>query len=79
MAGSKEMDEFEYQLQAQQHSTQETPSSTETQTYTDPNDGTVYEWDSQRRGWFPKVNDQYSIGSWLRIFVSVWCRLMEAS
>ena len=24
-------------------------------TYTDPNDGTVYEWDEKRRGWMPKV------------------------
>lgn len=27
----------------------------ERQTYVDPTDGTVYEWDSQKRGWFPKV------------------------
>jgi len=24
-------------------------------TYTDPNDGTVYEWDAEKRGWIPKV------------------------
>lgn len=24
-------------------------------TYTDPNDGTVYEWDEAKRGWIPKV------------------------
>ena len=23
--------------------------------YTDPNDGTQYEWDDQKRAWFPKV------------------------
>lgn len=27
----------------------------ERQTYVDPTDGTVYEWDSEKRGWFPKV------------------------
>ena len=24
-------------------------------TYEDPNDGTVYEWDEEKRAWFPKV------------------------
>ena len=24
-------------------------------TYTDPNDGTIYEWDAEKRGWIPKV------------------------
>ena len=24
-------------------------------TYVDPSDGTVYEWDSDKKGWFPKV------------------------
>ena len=27
----------------------------ERQTYVDPSDGTVYEWDADKRGWFPKV------------------------
>lgn len=27
----------------------------ERQTYVDPSDGTVYEWDGEKRGWFPKV------------------------
>ena len=26
-----------------------------THTYQDPNDGTVYEWDAEKRAWFPKV------------------------
>lgn len=25
-------------------------------TYTDPNDGTVYEWHEEKRAWFPKVS-----------------------
>ena len=29
-------------------------------TYTDPNDGTVYEWDEVKRGWIPKVNQKRS-------------------
>lgn len=28
-------------------------------TYTDPNDGTVYEWDQEKRGWIPKVLFSY--------------------
>ena len=52
------MDEFEYQLRAEKEeregkSTEE--SSTNNKTYIDPSDGTVYEWDEKRNGWFPKV------------------------
>ena len=50
----KDLEEFEYQLQAQQQSKPDEGASG-TQTYTDPKDGTVYEWDNERRGWFPKV------------------------
>ncbi|XP_054710644.1 HIV Tat-specific factor 1-like [Uloborus diversus] len=28
-------------------------------TYTDPNDGTVYEWDADKQAWFPKVDDDF--------------------
>ncbi|XP_057306508.1 HIV Tat-specific factor 1 homolog [Hydractinia symbiolongicarpus] len=28
-------------------------------TYTDPNDGTVYEWDPEKRGWIPKIDDDF--------------------
>lgn len=31
----------------------------ERQTYVDPTDGTVYEWDSEKRGWFPKVDEDF--------------------
>lgn len=27
--------------------------------YTDPNDGTVYEWDTEKNAWFPKVDDDF--------------------
>ncbi len=29
--------------------------SSQSYTYKDPNDGTVYEWDEEKRAWFPKV------------------------
>ena len=50
-------EDFEYQLQAEKES-QATSTAQEqatAATYTDPNDGTVYEWDAQKKGWFPKV------------------------
>jgi len=28
-------------------------------TYTDPNDGTVYEWDESKRGWIPKIDEDF--------------------
>lgn len=28
-------------------------------TYTDPTDGTVYEWDAVQRGWIPKIDDDF--------------------
>lgn len=28
-------------------------------TYTDPNDGTVYEWDDKKRGWIPKIDEDF--------------------
>ena len=34
---------------------EETSSSSGPRVYTDPNDGTQYEWDDQKRAWFPKV------------------------
>lgn len=52
--------DFQYQLRAQEEFKetqrwQQTPSGVTGNTYIDPSDGTVYEWDPQRRGWFPKV------------------------
>ena len=50
------MDEFEYQLRAQKEEQEGRCSEeTATKTWVDPNDGTVYEWDAERNGWFPKV------------------------
>ena len=30
-------------------------------TYVDPSDGTVYEWDAEKRGWFPKVYEKENL------------------
>ena len=51
------MDEFEYQLRAEKEEREKKGGEevNNAATYTDPTDGTVYEWDSQKNGWFPKV------------------------
>lgn len=50
------MDDFEYQLRAEQEEQEgRRKEETATKTWVDPNDGTVYEWDAERNGWFPKV------------------------
>lgn len=57
------MEELKKQAEVAQ-STQEQPAwekymqqnvQTGQYTYTDPSDGTVYEWDPEKRGWIPKV------------------------
>ena len=30
-----------------------------TKTYTDPSDGTVFEWDEEKKAWFPKLDDEF--------------------
>lgn len=49
-------DDFQVQLQMEE---EERQKAQEGYTYTDPNDGTVYEWDMQRNAWFPKVDDDF--------------------
>ena len=57
----QEMNDFEFQLQAERlHVEQGTEGGwNKQQTYTDPSDGTVYEWDAERKGWFPKVGSNW--------------------
>lgn len=51
------MDEFEYQLRAEQEEQEgKRKEECSAKTYVDPSDGTVYEWDNERNGWFPKVH-----------------------
>lgn len=47
VAAADQKPEWEKYLEQNQH--------TGEYTYTDPTDGTVYEWDEQKRGWIPKV------------------------
>ena len=54
---SMEPTDFDYQLQAEKEysGSEGVQQRTAGGTYTDPRDGTVYEWDAQKQGWFPKV------------------------
>ena len=47
-----EEDDFERQLQLEK---EEQYKQEQGYTYTDPNDGTVYDWDTEKQAWFPKV------------------------
>ena len=53
-------DDFEFQLRAQQ---QLLGGSGGIATYVDPTDNTVYEWDEEKRAWFPKVQFFYIMHS----------------
>ena len=58
MSGQRDQSDFEFQLQAERLAAESGTAGgwDKTQTYTDPSDGTVYEWDAGRKGWFPKVS-----------------------
>lgn len=47
--------EFMEQLQMQELYGQRKDDGSEPYTYTDPEDGTVYDWDHEKKAWFPKV------------------------
>ena len=57
MSGRQGQGDFEFQLESERlHAAEGNEGGWDKQrTYTDPNDGTVYEWDVERKGWFPKV------------------------
>lgn len=55
---ASELEDFEYQLRAEQSYAVAAPpvlAQSSASTYVDPSDGTVYEWDEKQRGWVPKV------------------------
>lgn len=55
-----EDEDFEFQLRQQQLHSETAGQQSEGEqggaTYTDPSDGTVYEWDAEKRAWFPKAS-----------------------
>lgn len=56
MSGGNEANkEFKDQLRMQELYAQRTADDSDPYTYTDPEDGTVYDWDQDKKAWFPKV------------------------
>ncbi|XP_019848654.1 PREDICTED: HIV Tat-specific factor 1-like [Amphimedon queenslandica] len=51
-------EDFKYQLEAQKVEASKKEDGG-LATYTDPTDGTVYEWDPEKRAWFPKIDNTF--------------------
>ncbi|XP_011664875.1 HIV Tat-specific factor 1 homolog [Strongylocentrotus purpuratus] len=51
-----EAEDFEYQLKLEQEEQWKRDNG---YIYTDPNDGTMYEWDPEKKAWFPKVDENF--------------------
>ncbi|XP_061755219.1 HIV Tat-specific factor 1 [Nerophis ophidion] len=51
--------EFEEQLRMQQLYSRGRNDGSDPNTYTDPNDGTVYDWDHEKKAWFPKITEDF--------------------
>jgi len=51
-------DDFEYQLE-QESRERLAKSGAHNNTYIDPNDGTEYEWNYEKKAWFPKIDDDF--------------------
>lgn len=61
MSGESEANkEFEEQLRLQKLYGQRNDDGSDPFTYTDPEDGTVYDWDHEKKAWFPKVRAPFS-------------------
>lgn len=53
--GKEANKEFMEQLRLQELYGQTNEDGSNPFTYTDPEDGTVYDWDHEKKAWFPKV------------------------
>lgn len=53
--GAEANKEFMEQLRLQELYSQTNEDGSNPFTYTDPEDGTVYDWDHEKKAWFPKV------------------------
>lgn len=52
-------DEFEKQLQLEKAEKERQQQASDPYTYVDPSDGTVYEWDYEKKAWFPKITEDF--------------------
>ncbi|XP_006784970.1 HIV Tat-specific factor 1 [Neolamprologus brichardi] len=51
--------EFMEQLRLQELYGQRNEDGSDPYTYTDPEDGTVYDWDHEKKAWFPKITEDF--------------------
>ncbi|XP_069002233.1 17S U2 SnRNP complex component HTATSF1 [Embiotoca jacksoni] len=51
--------EFTEQLRMQELYGQKNEDGSDPNTYTDPEDGTVYDWDPEKKAWFPKITEDF--------------------
>ncbi|CAJ1063606.1 HIV Tat-specific factor 1 isoform X1 [Xyrichtys novacula] len=51
--------EFMEQLRLQELYGQRPADGSDPYTYTDPEDGTVYDWDHEKKAWFPKITEDF--------------------
>lgn len=51
--------EFMEQLRMQELYDQRNADGSDPYTYTDPRDGTVYDWDHEKKAWFPKITEDF--------------------
>ncbi|XP_040005820.1 HIV Tat-specific factor 1 [Xiphias gladius] len=56
---SKANKEFLEQLRMQELYSQKNEDGSDPYTYTDPEDGTVYDWDHEKKAWFPKITEDF--------------------
>ncbi|KAI3373214.1 hypothetical protein L3Q82_006529 [Scortum barcoo] len=57
--GSDANKEFLEQLRLQELYSQRNEDGSDPYTYTDPEDGTVYDWDHEKKAWFPKITEDF--------------------
>ncbi|XP_030293198.1 17S U2 SnRNP complex component HTATSF1 [Sparus aurata] len=51
--------EFMEQLRMQELYGKRSEDGSDPNTYTDPEDGTVYDWDPEKKAWFPKITEDF--------------------
>ncbi|TNN66460.1 HIV Tat-specific factor 1 [Liparis tanakae] len=51
--------EFMEQLRMQELYNRRHEAGSDPNTYTDPEDGTVYDWDNDKKAWFPKITEDF--------------------
>ncbi|XP_029303644.1 17S U2 SnRNP complex component HTATSF1 [Cottoperca gobio] len=58
-AQSNTNNEFTEQLRMQELYGRKNEDGSDAKTYTDPEDGTVYDWNHEKKAWFPKITEDF--------------------